>query len=309
MPPTAMPDRMEACVGAHHLSRKLRAMGDDARLMRSMFAPIRRGRKEIVPRCGGNREAVQRPTMKFVATKTADQLDLQALHRVRERLVSRVRHYRSDPHAFLLERGIAAAAGTAVLRAELSRLATPPSVLSPRMRAHYRRSGRRLAPARRAGRGFIGEDRAIARQDAGCERLMSVPWIGRPSPARIVAADRRRQVFTKGRDFAASLGARSPVIEPATAPFSADLIQRAAIATCGLLFVQAASVVLIKPKGLLERHGLSPGVRGGQEARTSRHGYVSAIASPTSSPASLERPAPWPGVRGPEDGSGSDQSA
>src|ERR1700740_3277830 len=33
-------------------------------------------------------EAVQRPTMKFVATKTADQLDLQALHRVRERLVS-----------------------------------------------------------------------------------------------------------------------------------------------------------------------------------------------------------------------------
>jgi transposase len=31
-------------------------------------------------------EAVQRPTMKFVATKTAEQLDLQALHRVRERL-------------------------------------------------------------------------------------------------------------------------------------------------------------------------------------------------------------------------------
>jgi hypothetical protein len=33
-------------------------------------------------------EAVQRPTMKFVATKTVDQLDLQAMHRVRERLVS-----------------------------------------------------------------------------------------------------------------------------------------------------------------------------------------------------------------------------
>src|SRR5882724_799970 len=32
-------------------------------------------------------EAVQRPTMKFVATKTADQLDLQAPHRVRERFV------------------------------------------------------------------------------------------------------------------------------------------------------------------------------------------------------------------------------
>ena len=37
-------------------------------------------------------EAVQRPTMKFVATKTADQLDLQALHRVRERLVMGALH-------------------------------------------------------------------------------------------------------------------------------------------------------------------------------------------------------------------------
>jgi transposase len=38
-------------------------------------------------------EAIQRPTMKFVATKTAEQLNLQALHRVRERLVSQ----RSSP--------------------------------------------------------------------------------------------------------------------------------------------------------------------------------------------------------------------
>ena len=51
--------------------------------------------------------AVQRPTMKFVATKTAEQLDLQALHRVRERLVSQRTGIINQIRAFMLERGIA----------------------------------------------------------------------------------------------------------------------------------------------------------------------------------------------------------
>jgi transposase len=45
--------------------------------------------------------------MKFVATKTADQLDLQALHRERERLVSQRTGIINQIRAFLLERGIA----------------------------------------------------------------------------------------------------------------------------------------------------------------------------------------------------------
>jgi transposase len=52
-------------------------------------------------------EAVQRPTMKFVAAKTADQFDLQALHRVRERLVRQRTGVINQIRAFLLERGIA----------------------------------------------------------------------------------------------------------------------------------------------------------------------------------------------------------
>ena len=74
---------MEACVGAHHLSRKLKALGHDARLMPAKYVrPYSKGQKNDFR----DAEAVQRPTMKFVATKTAEQLDLQALHRVRERL-------------------------------------------------------------------------------------------------------------------------------------------------------------------------------------------------------------------------------
>jgi transposase len=79
---------MEACVGAHHLSRKLKALGHDARLMPAKYVrPYFKGQKNDYRDAEAIAEAVQRPTMKFVATKTADQLDLQALHRVRERLV------------------------------------------------------------------------------------------------------------------------------------------------------------------------------------------------------------------------------
>ena len=95
--------------------------------------PYSKGQKNDFRDAEAIAEAVQRPTMKFVTTKTADQLDLQALHRVRERFVSQRTGYQSNPR-FLLERGIAVRQGQRFLRAELpSILATPPDVLSSRM--------------------------------------------------------------------------------------------------------------------------------------------------------------------------------
>ena len=87
MPPCLI--GMEPCVGARHLSRKLKALGHDARLMPAQYVrPYSKGQKNDFRDAEAIAEAVQRPTMKFVATKTADQLDPQALHRVRARLVS-----------------------------------------------------------------------------------------------------------------------------------------------------------------------------------------------------------------------------
>ena len=133
MPPCLI--GMEACVGAHHLSRKLKAFGHDARLMPAKYVrPYSKGQKNDFRDAEAIAEAVQRPTMKFVTTKTADQLDLQALHRVRERLVSQRTGIINQIRAFLLERGVAVRQGQRFLRTELPRiLATPPDVLSPRM--------------------------------------------------------------------------------------------------------------------------------------------------------------------------------
>ena len=104
MPPCLV--GMEACVGAHHLSRRLKA----------------KGQKNDFRDAEAIAEAVQRPTMKFVATKTADQLDLQAMHRVRERLVSQRTGIINQIRAFLLERGVAVRQGQRFLRAELPRI-------------------------------------------------------------------------------------------------------------------------------------------------------------------------------------------
>ena len=89
---------MEACVGAHHLARKLTALGHDARLMPAKYVrPYAKGQKNDFNDAEAIAEAVQRPTMKFVATKTADQLDLQALHRARAARLAAHRHHQPDP--------------------------------------------------------------------------------------------------------------------------------------------------------------------------------------------------------------------
>jgi transposase len=206
MPPCLI--GMEACVGAHHLSRKLKALGHDARLMPAKYVrPYSKGQKNDFRDAEAIAEAVQRPTMKFVASKTADQLDLQALHRVRERLVSQRTGIINQIRAFLLERGVAVRQGLRFLRAELPRiLASPPDVLSARMvqvisdlAEDWRRLDERIDR-------LSSEIAVLARQDAGCERLMSVPGIGPIISSAMVAAIGTGDAFTKGRDFAAWLG-------------------------------------------------------------------------------------------------------
>jgi len=108
---------------------------------------------------------------------------------VRERLFSQRTGIINQIRAFLLERGIAVRQGQRFLRAELPRiLATPPDVLSPRMvrvieglAGDWRRLDERIED-------LSGEIEAIARQEPGCERLMSVPGIGPIISSAMVAA-------------------------------------------------------------------------------------------------------------------------
>src|SRR5260370_1215268 len=171
---------MEACVGAHHLSRKLQLLGHDARLMPAKYVrAYSKGQKNDFRDAEAIAGAVERPTMKFVATKTIEQLDLQALHRVRERLVSQRTGIINQIRAFLLERGVAVRQGLRFLRTELPNiLAIRLDVLSPRMvhvieqlAGDWHRLAERIE-------GLSTHIKALADQDPACAALMAVPCIG-----------------------------------------------------------------------------------------------------------------------------------
>ena len=139
MPPCLI--GMEACVGAHHLSRQLKALGHDARLMPARYVrPYSKGQKNDFRDAEAIAEAVLRPTMKFVAIKTIEQLDLQALHRVRERLVCQRTSVINQIRAFLLERGIAVRQGLRALRTEMPIILAMTDKLSPRREPRSRGS-------------------------------------------------------------------------------------------------------------------------------------------------------------------------
>ena len=268
---------MEACVGAHHLSRKLQLLGHDARLMPAKYVrPYSKGQKNDFRDAEAITEAVQRPTMKFVATKTAEQLDLQALHRVRERLVSRRTAIINQIRAFLLERDIAVRQGLRFLRAELPGiLAKRSDVLSPRMlrviedlAGDWRQLDERIE-------GLSGEIGALAQQDQACLRLMTVPGIGPIISSAMVAAIGTGDVFCKGRDFGAWLGLVPKQISTGDRTILGSISKRGN-RYLRALFVQAAWVVLVKlgPKHW-ERYGLKSWI---EAAKKRLHHNVLAIA-------------------------------
>jgi hypothetical protein len=80
---------IEAGMATHYVARGLAALGHDVKQVPAMYAkPFRQGHKNDFRDAHAVAEAVQRPTTRFVPAKSDEQLDLQALHRVRSRLVS-----------------------------------------------------------------------------------------------------------------------------------------------------------------------------------------------------------------------------
>src|SRR5262249_32031513 len=265
-------------------------------LPHSASAVFSKGQKNDFRDAEAIAEAVQRPTMKFVATKTPDQLDLQALHRVRERLVSQRTGIINQIRAFLLERGIAVRQGLRFLRAELPRiLATPRDVLSPRivhviedLAGDWRRLDERIE-------GLSSEIEALARQDKGCERLMTVPGIGPIIASAMVAAIGTGDAFSKGRDFGAWLGLVPKQISTGDRTILSSISKRGN-RYLRTLFVQAAWVVLVRVGPKLWAQIVD---RSSEEAIASQRPCHRARQQ--ARPHGLERPSSWPNLRGQQD--------
>lgn len=199
---------MEACCGAHHLGRRLQAAGHDVRLMPPQFVrPFVKGQKNDYQDAEAIGEAVVRPTMRFVPIKTEDQLDLQALHRVRDRLVGRRTAVINQLRAFLLERGLTPRTGRRHLARLLpTLLESAGTELSPCMRTLLHSLREEWEHLEQAVRDATTRIERLARTDAACQRLVDIPGFGYLTASAMVASIGKGTMFRRGRDFAAWVG-------------------------------------------------------------------------------------------------------
>jgi transposase len=199
---------MEACGGAHFLGRALRAQGHDVKLIPAQFVkPFVKSNKNDFLDAEAIAEAVDRQNMRFVPIKTDDQLDLQALHRVRDRLIARRTSVINQLRAFLLERGLVFAKSPAKLRERMPEiLENADEDLTPRMRNLLAMLWNEWKDLELQIEEMNDEVERIASSDAGCMRLRQIPGIGPLVATAIVAAIGNGAAFHKGREFAAWLG-------------------------------------------------------------------------------------------------------
>ena len=199
---------MEACCGAHHLGRRLREAGHEVRLMSPEYVrPYLKAQKNDERDAEAIAEAATRPTMRFVELKSEAQLDMQSLHRARDRLVGERTALINQLRAILLERGITVPQGRRKLEVYLETLLAEERVpLSPRVRllvedqrAEWRELDRRIEA-------FDEEFAAEARADEAARLLTTIPGIGPLNATALVAAIGRAETFERGRDLAAWLG-------------------------------------------------------------------------------------------------------
>jgi transposase len=199
---------MEACGGSHFLGRALREQGHDVRLMPAQYVkPYVKTNKNDFIDAEACAEAVTRPTMRFVPIKTDEQLDLQSLHRVRERWIVRRTAVINQIRGMLLERGITVPKGRRHIEESLPGiLEDPDNKLSGALRVLLRE----LRLEMQYLHGQIGEcDKLIVRiagELEDCNRLMAVPGIGPTIATATIAAIGNGAAFKKGRGFAAWLG-------------------------------------------------------------------------------------------------------
>src|SRR5450755_136384 len=195
---------MEACSGAHFLGRTLREQGHDVKLIPAQF--VKSNKNDFID-AEAIAEAVTRENMRFVPIKTDDQLDLQALHRVRDRLIARRTSVINQLRAFLLERGLVFAKSPAKLRERMPEiLENADEDLTPRMRNLLALLWNEWKDLELQIVEMNDEVEQIASSDAACTRLRQIPGIGPLVATAIVAAIGNGAAFRKGREFAAWMG-------------------------------------------------------------------------------------------------------
>jgi transposase len=199
---------MEACGSAHYWARCFREHGHDVRLIAPPFVKAyvkspKHDARDAEAIC----EAVTRPTMRFVPIKRVEQQDLQALHRIRERLIKArtalVHEIRGllDEYGMVLPQSLAACRALIVEKLEADQATL--TMLSTEVFWHL--YDEFLAVEKRLA--YDDEQLAtIGQAHPACQRLQTIPGIGPLSATALIAAIGDVTQFKNGRQLAAWLG-------------------------------------------------------------------------------------------------------
>ena len=239
---------MEACLSAHFVSRTLRGLGFEPRIIPAIYVkPFCKGQKNDYNDAEAIAEAALRLNLNSVSEKSQDQLDLQALHRVRSRLVSRRTATINQIRAFLIEQGITIRKGLrAVRNSLLTLLDERRDEISPRMRhviLDLHDDWMRLDARIDSVSSEIAE---IGESEAHCRDLTTIPGVGPIISTALVAALGRGEAFDRGRDMAAWVGL-VPRQYSTGGRTTLGRISKRGSRYLRTLLVQAAKVILMRP--------------------------------------------------------------
>jgi transposase len=249
---------IEAGMATHCVARELIALGHDVKQVPPVYAkPFRQGHKNDFRDAHAIAEAVQRPSTRCVPVKTDDQLDLQALHRVRSRLIGERTAVINQIRGFLLEHGIPVRQGLRFLRQLLPDiLAKRIDVLSSRiirviedLSGDWRRLDERIEHV-------TDEIEELAHGTDGCRQLMTIPGIGPIIASAMVAAIGSGVAFARGRDFAAWLGLVPKQMSTGDRTILGRISKRGN-RYLRTLFMQGARVILLRPANWA-KHSFGP---------------------------------------------------
>jgi transposase len=199
---------MEACAGAHHWARQLRARGFVVKLIAPQFVkPYVKSNKNDANDAEAVCEAMSRPSMRFVAVKTVGQQDIQAAHRIRSELISQRTAKANQIRGLVAEYGLVAPQQLARLRAAVPDwLEDAGNGLTSRFRGLLNALWEDLKALDRRVAELDREIDIIAQSNPVTKRLQQLRGVGPMVATALVATVGDAEQFSNGRQMAASLG-------------------------------------------------------------------------------------------------------
>jgi transposase len=199
---------MESCPGSQYLGRRCDDAGHEVRIIPAQFVkPYVKSNKNDFNDAQAIAEAASRATMRFVPLKSPEQLELQAIHRVRQRFITERTAIVNQMRALLLENGITIPVGRALFSRRLPAiLEDAENGLSTRLRAlldKLRHRWRTLDSEIQEMTDLLNEQ---AQQSELCVRASTVPGVGPIVSSALIAGVGNARGFGRGRDMAAWLG-------------------------------------------------------------------------------------------------------